>query len=184
VTIQRQYGVVWDSMMVLCHLCARLVMPRKYRPHLLLTLVSSFSFKMSVLFPPLITLCLSSATSSSSSKTGSLAGSAILEEGAWAGLCWACSNRHATVLLAQLSFPFPHIYSSGLLFSKSSLKMVPVRRDTRQAGQVLLLKSSLCCRPASSCLTYACPWISLSLVVFFNHMNGREGCLRLCEDEL
>lgn len=126
VAIQRQHGVVRDSIMVLCHLCTQPAMPRTYSPHPLLTLVSSFSFKMSVLFPPLITLCLSSATSSSSSKTGSLAGSAILEEGAQAGLCRACSYHH-TVLLAQLSFLFPHFYSFGLLSSESNLKIVRVR---------------------------------------------------------
>lgn len=180
-TIQRWHGVVGDRMMVLCHLCARPAMPRKYRPYPLLTLVSSFSFKMSVLFPPLMTLCLSSATSSSSSKMGSLAGSAILEEGAWAGLCWACGNRH-TVLLAQLSFPSPHFYSSGLFPSRSSLKVVPVRRGTRKEGQAFLLKSPLCCHPVSSHLTLS---LDLSEPFLRPHEEERRlsrGCVKMTSE--
>lgn len=145
-------------------------------PAWLLTLVSWFSFKMSVLFPPLITLCLSSATSSSSSKTGSLAGSAILEEGARAGLCRACSNHHA-VPFTQLSFPFPHFYSSGLLSSKSNLKNGS-RQEGPEAGRSSTSVEILSVPPSCLFMHDLVPGPLLSLV-FFDHIKVRdEGCLR------
>lgn len=52
-----------------------------------------------------------------------------------------CSNCHA--VLAPTALSVTHFYSSRLLSSKSSLKVVPVRRDTRQKGQGLPLTFSL-----------------------------------------